>query len=63
VQQLVRTTAGSTDVAQPLPMPAGVSDSAVDGMEQGAEPGLLIVLALIGGILLGWQVLSRKVAA
>lgn len=63
VQQLVRTTAGSTDVDQPLPMPAGVSDSAVSGMEQGAEPGLLIVLALIGGILLGWTVVARKVAA
>jgi Ca-activated chloride channel family protein len=63
VQQIVRTTAGSTDVDQPLPMPAGVSDSAVGGMEQGAEPGLLIVLALIGGILLGWQLISRKVSA
>jgi Ca-activated chloride channel family protein len=63
VEQLVRTTAGSTDVAQPLPMPAGVSDMAVGGNEQGAEPGLLIVLGLIGGLLLGWHILAKKVAA
>jgi Ca-activated chloride channel homolog len=63
VEQLVRTTAGSTDVDQPLPMPAGVSDMAVGGNEQGAEPGLLIVLGLIGGLLLGWQILAKKVSA
>ena len=63
VEQLVRTTAGSTDVDQPIPMPAGVSDMAVGGMEQGAEPGLLIVLGLIGGLLLGWHILAKKVAA
>jgi Ca-activated chloride channel family protein len=63
VEQVVRTTAGSTDVAQPLPMPAGVSDMAVGGNEQGAEPGLLIVLGLIGGLLLGWHILAKKVAA
>lgn len=63
VQQVVRTTAGSTDVDQPVPMPAGVSDSAVGSLEQGAEPSLLIVLALIGGLLLGWHVIARKVAA
>lgn len=63
VEQLVRTTAGSTDVDQPIPMPAGVSDMAVGGMEQGAEPGLLIVLGLIGGLLLGWHVIAKKAAA
>jgi Ca-activated chloride channel family protein len=63
VEQVVRTTAGSTDVDQPIPMPAGVSDDAVGGMEQGAEPGLLIVLGLIGGLLLGWHLLAKKVAA
>lgn len=47
VQQVVRATGGSTDVDQPLPMPAGVSDNAV-GMEVGPEPGLLILFALVG---------------
>lgn len=47
VQQLVRAHGGSTDVNQPLPMPAGVSDEAV-GMEVGAEPPLVILLALVG---------------
>ncbi|HEU4610901.1 MAG TPA: hypothetical protein VFS15_02445, partial [Kofleriaceae bacterium] len=47
VQQLVRAQGGSTDVNQPLPMPAGVSDEAV-GMEVGAEPPLVILLALVG---------------
>jgi Ca-activated chloride channel family protein len=63
VEQLVRTTAGSTDVDQPVPMPAGVTDMAVGGMEQGAEPGLLIILGLIGGLLLGWHVIAKKVSA
>jgi Ca-activated chloride channel homolog len=47
VQQIVRTDAGSTDVDQPLPMPAGVTDQAV-GMEVGAEPPLFLLLALVG---------------
>ncbi len=47
VQQIVRTDGGSTDVDQPLPMPAGVSDNAV-GMEVGAEPPLAVLLALVG---------------
>jgi Ca-activated chloride channel family protein len=46
VQQIVRATGGSTDVDQPLPMPAGVPDTAV-GMEVGAEPPLSIVLAMV----------------
>jgi Ca-activated chloride channel family protein len=53
VQQVVRATPGSsTDVAQPLPMPAGVPDTAV-GMEVGAEPPLGILLLLVGlGVLI-----------
>ncbi|HSD86930.1 MAG TPA: VWA domain-containing protein, partial [Kofleriaceae bacterium] len=48
VQQLVRnTTGGSTDVNQPLPLPAGVSDLAV-GNEVGPEPGLIILLVVVG---------------
>ncbi|HEY5945077.1 MAG TPA: hypothetical protein VIV40_06275, partial [Kofleriaceae bacterium] len=46
VQQIVRTDSGSTDVAVPLPMPAGVADSAV-GMEVGAEPPLTLLIALV----------------
>jgi Ca-activated chloride channel family protein len=45
VQQLVRAN-GSTDVDVPLPMPAGVSDQAV-GMEVGAEPPLVVLIALV----------------
>ncbi|HUS31695.1 MAG TPA: VIT domain-containing protein [Kofleriaceae bacterium] len=54
VQQIVRTTAGSTDVTQPLPMPEGVSDLAVaeSGNEVGAEPGLIILLVLVGAVLI-----------
>ena len=56
VQEMVRRTAGGADeVDQPLPLPAGVSDSAV-GVTSGAEPGLLwvsaIVLALFGCVTL-----------
>ena len=54
VQQIVRTTSGSTDVTQPLPMPEGVSDLSVasNGTEVGSEPGLIILLVLIGAVLL-----------
>ena len=55
VEQIVRTTSGSTDVNQPLPMPAGVDDRAV-GTEVGAEPGLLILLAMLAlGALVVWS--------
>jgi Ca-activated chloride channel family protein len=47
VHQVARADGNSTDVDQPLPMPAGVSDLAV-GMEVGAEPGLLVLLVLVG---------------
>jgi Ca-activated chloride channel family protein len=45
VQQLVRAT-GSTDVVQPQPMPAGVSDDAI-GMEVGPEPELMLLVGLV----------------
>ena len=61
VQQLVRSNGSSTDVAQPLPMPAGVNDLAV-GMEVGAEPGLWILLAMVGLGLLVWQRRVRRLA-
>ncbi len=58
VQQLVRTTGGSTDVDQPSAMPEGVSDLALGGsMEVGDEPGLLILLSFVG---LGLIVATRR---
>ena len=52
VAQLVRNTTGSsTDVNQPLPMPEGVSDLAV-GNEVGPEPGLIILLVIVGAVLI-----------
>jgi Ca-activated chloride channel family protein len=53
VQQQVRTTGPSIDVDQPLPLPVGVSEAAV-GMEQGPEPALMILLAMIA-MAVGWQ--------
>jgi Ca-activated chloride channel family protein len=61
VQQLVRTTGGSTDVDQPLPMPAGTPDSAIantGGMQVGTEPPLAVLFVIIG-VLFGIAV-SRK---
>jgi len=56
VQEKIRRVTGDADeVDQPLPLPAGVSDSAV-GVTSGAEPGLVwvsaIVLALLGCVTL-----------
>jgi Ca-activated chloride channel family protein len=63
VSQVVRTTAGSVDVDQPLPMPQGVSDSAVDqSLGQGDEPPLpLIVLGLVLAVWFA-RARSRRVA-
>ena len=57
--RLVRATGRSVDVAQPQPMPAGVSDSAL-GMEVGPEPGLPILMVLVGIGLLLWQRRSNR---
>ena len=46
VSQVVRTTAGSVDVDQPLPMPAGVSDEALGQGDEPPLPLLCIALAL-----------------
>jgi Ca-activated chloride channel family protein len=56
VQDIVRTTGGSTDVNQPLALPAGIDDTAIGGgtaMEIGAEPPfawLVILLASMLGV-------------
>ncbi|HEY1557752.1 MAG TPA: VIT domain-containing protein [Kofleriaceae bacterium] len=53
VEDVVRTTKGSTDVDQPLPMPAGVSDASVayasggGSMSVGDEPPLAVILLLV----------------
>ncbi|MEO6775379.1 MAG: hypothetical protein ABI467_20620, partial [Kofleriaceae bacterium] len=60
VQDVVRTTQGSTDVTQPIAMPAGVGDSAIaqsDSMEVGAEPPLAWLVVLLAGII---AVAARK---
>ena len=62
VQQVVRADGASTNVDQPLPMPAGVSDLAV-GMEVGAEPGLLILLVLVGLGALVLTIQRKRIAA
>jgi Ca-activated chloride channel family protein len=54
VAQVVRATGPSVDVAQPQPMPQGVSNMAV-GMEVGPEPGLPLLIGLVGIGLLLWQ--------
>jgi len=53
VQDVVRTTQGSTDVTQPLALPAGVTDSAIaqtDSMEVGAEPPFAWLIVIVAGI-------------
>jgi Ca-activated chloride channel family protein len=47
VHEVVRANGSSVDVAQPEPMPAGVSDMSM-GMEVGAEPGLPVLLVFAG---------------
>ena len=48
----MRNASGSsTDVNQPLPLPAGVSEESV-GNEVGPEPGLLILFGLCGVVLI-----------
>lgn len=60
VLEQVRTAGPATDVDQPLPMPAGVSDLAVgDSLERGDEPDLLLlVVALV--LALGVTALHRR---
>jgi Ca-activated chloride channel family protein len=54
VHEVVRNPSGAgEDVAQPLPLPAGVRNTAVGSMGSGSEPGLLVLLALALGVVLG----------
>ena len=46
VQQVVRTVGQAVDVDQPAPLPVGVSEAAV-GMEEGPEPALTILIAMV----------------
>jgi Ca-activated chloride channel family protein len=65
VQDVVRTTQGSTDVAQPSPMPAGVTDSAIsqsESMEVGAEPPFAWLILIVAGIGLWVGYRSKKQA-
>ncbi|MDB4957334.1 MAG: von Willebrand factor type like domain [Myxococcales bacterium] len=57
VQQVVRA-AGSIDVDQALPLPVGVSESAV-GMEVGPEPALDVLIAFVL-FAVGWQLFRRR---
>ncbi|HEY0251383.1 MAG TPA: VWA domain-containing protein, partial [Kofleriaceae bacterium] len=60
VQDIVRTTKGSTDVNQPSPMPAGVTDMAVGGnMEVGAEPPFAWLMLGLAGVF-GFVALRRR---
>jgi Ca-activated chloride channel family protein len=63
VLQEVRNAGGQgKNVDQPLPLPQGVSDLAVgDGNAQGDEPGLVLLVALAGG--LGGVLLLRRARA
>jgi Ca-activated chloride channel family protein len=58
VSEVVRDpTHRGTDVTEPLPLPAGVSDAAVgDSMQTAAEPPLV----LLGALLLGLSALARS---
>jgi len=54
VQNVVRATQGSTDVAQPSAMPAGVTDAAIassEGMEVGAEPPFAWLVVMLAGFI------------
>jgi Ca-activated chloride channel family protein len=63
VDQIVRAPGGSTDVVQPSPMPAGVSDTAIGGEDYqvGAEPRLVILLMFLG-IFAAWRIVRKRAA-
>jgi Ca-activated chloride channel homolog len=53
VHEVIRNPlAEGEDVTQPLPLPAGVGNSAVGGMGMGDEPGLATMLALLCALVL-----------
>jgi Ca-activated chloride channel family protein len=54
VLEKVRVPGGSAvDVDQPLPLPAGVEDSAIGEFTSGAEPELWLLMLLLGVVILG----------
>jgi Ca-activated chloride channel homolog len=60
VHQEVRASGQATDVDQPLPLPAGVSDQAI-GVESGAEPPLSILLAFVAlALAVAWSARRRR---
>jgi Ca-activated chloride channel family protein len=60
VHEVVRNPGGDGEnVAQPLPLPEGVSNAAV-GMAQGAEPELIWVLGALGSIALALRARARR---
>ena len=61
VEQKVRTAGQAVDVDQPLPLPVGVSEAAV-GMEEGPEPALTVLLAMIA-LAMGWRLWRRAARA
>ncbi|HET9987948.1 MAG TPA: VIT and VWA domain-containing protein [Kofleriaceae bacterium] len=65
VQDVVRTTQGSTNVTQPSAMPAGVTDSAIsqsESMEVGAEPPFAWLIVIVAGIAVWVGFKARKQA-
>jgi hypothetical protein len=61
VQQVVRTAGQAVDVDQPAPLPVGVSEAAV-AMEEGPEPALTILIAMVL-LGMGWRLWRRRASA
>ncbi len=64
VQDIVRTTQGSTDVSQLLALPAGVENTAIgagNALEVGAEPPLAWLVLVVAG-LIGFGVVRARSA-
>ena len=59
VHEVVRNTSGADDVDQPLPLPAGVSDSAV-GVTAGPEPGIALLCAVALSLFVGRRLVSER---
>jgi Ca-activated chloride channel family protein len=62
VHEVVRATPGAgDDVAQPLPLPVGVTDLAVGGsVTQGSEPGLLWLAAALALVVLARHLIGAR---
>jgi Ca-activated chloride channel family protein len=59
VEQVRARPGSSVDVAQPLPLPAGVEDSAVGDYTSGAEPELWLLVAL-GAVIVAVMYVRRR---